>query len=166
MDIVRVESHQITMTEDYEYLYAGEPFTGTGFKIYKDLILHETNYVMGAKSGLARRWYPESTQLYYELFYRNNSLHGMQKYWYAYGQRKSFQIMDSGILVKGVVWNQSCEVVGVYRISERDWTLRLLSKGNQLTDCLNSRPDQTEEEQEIEKAMRENSHLIGYWPLD
>ena len=105
----------LVMTEDYVFLYKGEPFTGLAYESYQGLRLSETRYEKGAKQGLARRWYPGTEQLYYELHYAQNTLHGINRKWYENGQLKNESREEYGVTLWRSTWDQQGEQLESYR---------------------------------------------------
>lgn len=111
---MEIEQSGLQMTEDYEYLYQGRPYTGLAYKDYRGKRLHETRYENGYKQGLARRWYPDSEQIFYEYHYDHNSLHGINREWYENGQLKTESHEEHGETISSTTWDQHGEVVETY----------------------------------------------------
>lgn len=113
-----VDDSEITMTEDYEYLYQGEPFTGIAVEYYEGFLLGEENYRDGMLHGLAKRWHLESEQLASLKSYENNAVVGVRKEWYESGQLKLEEEIEEGIALRRTVWDQFGDVVEEYRVEE------------------------------------------------
>jgi antitoxin component YwqK of YwqJK toxin-antitoxin module len=114
---MEIESSQLTMTEDYVYLYQGQPFTGLAYETYQGRRLSETHYEQGFKQGLARRWYPGTELLYYELAYVQNVLHGTNRKWYENGQLKIESQEEQGVTLWRKTWDQQGELIEDYGAS-------------------------------------------------
>lgn len=118
--MLEIDISELVMTEDYEYLYRGQPFTGLAIKTYAGKRLSETRFENGLKQGLARRWYPETELIYYEYSYDHNSLHGINRVWYENGQLKSESEEAHGITLRRTTWDQTGDVVESFELDPSD----------------------------------------------
>ena len=115
-----IDANDLVMTEDYEYLHQGQPFTGVAVATLNGHRLTEEHFEDGCKHGVSRRWFEDSDQLQSERWYRENTMHGISRDWYESGQLKSESHDEHGITVKRTTWNQFGEVVEEYVLSSDD----------------------------------------------
>ncbi|TNE51172.1 MAG: hypothetical protein EP343_03535 [Deltaproteobacteria bacterium] len=113
-----VSMSDLHMTEDYEYLHEGKPYTGVAIEHFEGHPLHEMTFLNGLAHGPERRWYPESAQLRSAHTNINGAAEGEKRVWYENGQRKSVAMIEEGILITQTVWNQQGEVVEEYRVED------------------------------------------------
>lgn len=163
MTELRVDNSEVMMDEDYCYFYKGQPFTGISNKFYEGKLLSETTFLDGSKNGLSHRWYFATDQLYYELNYKNNTLHGLQKYWYENGQLKSLELIEGGYTLKAILWDQQGEIVRVYRLMETDPLFKSwqLSRGSTAKDIIDM--EISSEIMEMDEIINNHQYLLGSW---
>ena len=118
--MLRINDDDLTMTDDYCYLYQGGAFTGIAVRTFEGQVLSEYTYHNGARAGRCRTWDYEEGYLERDAFMRGNALHGMAQEWYEFGQRKSLKQYEHGICTRGLTWDQFGNVVEVYRLTEAD----------------------------------------------
>ena len=116
----RVNDDDVTMTDDYCYLYQGAPFTGIAERILNGQRVSEYTYRNGSRAGRGRVWDYEEGYLKQDAIYSGNAIHGMDQCWYENGRRKSLQKIEHGVCTKGITWDQFGQIVDIYVLDESD----------------------------------------------
>lgn len=124
--MLEIDDALIEVTEDYTYLYQGEPFTGIGHVKLDGQLIRETTYLQGAKEGLERDWDVDTGQLLSEQNFVNNVPEGLSQSWYENGQLKSQMENELGITVRRKVWDQQGNLVEDYTLEPTHYLYKLL----------------------------------------
>lgn len=127
----RVNTDLIEFTDDYVYLFNGQPFTGIGYETNdQGLVISEMEFQSGMQHGTTRGFYP-SGQVKREAQYQHNTLDGFVRDWSENGVLEREEEYEKGVCVRRKVVDSSGQLVLSYELSENDpqyETLQLLRK--------------------------------------
>ena len=129
----RVSFEELEPSEDCLLMhYAGEPFNGVAFESDDGILVSETNFLGGQKSGVSREW-SSTGRLVREQHFALNSLHGQSLEWYENGTLKLKGNYELGICIHEQEWDANGNLIREYRIDEEGpqfLTLQKLRKSN------------------------------------
>jgi antitoxin component YwqK of YwqJK toxin-antitoxin module len=127
--MLRVDYDELEPSDDFLLMdYDGQPFSGVAFENDGDgVLVAETSFVEGQKSGLSREWSSSGTVVR-EQWFALNSLHGPSREWYDNGAPKCDGHYELGICVKEQAWDTNGNVIKDYRIDEGGGQFATLKK--------------------------------------
>ena len=125
MEFVINESQLEQGSKPEEYLYLGEPFTGTAVETRGDgRIIWRCEFVNGMKNGLERE-FNQSGLLIEEVTNRNNFPHGYWRVWHPSGVLKQEELLQYGVRLSGKYWSEEGVLVREFEIDADSFEYRL-----------------------------------------
>ncbi|UQV47774.1 hypothetical protein KIV45_13680 [Janthinobacterium lividum] len=115
----RVDYEALEPSEDFLLMcYTGKPFSGVAFENDSNgILITETSFIDGQKSGISRQW-SAASRLILEEWFALNALHGTAREWHDNGARKSDGHYELGICIQEQVWDAQGTLLKDYRIDE------------------------------------------------
>ena len=114
---LRVRDDELDYDDELIYTFRGGRFTGIGYEDVPGRGVSEVSYQDGLQDGPARDWYPSGV-LKGESIYRRNLLHGHVREFRENGTLILDKEYEYGILVRGVEYNDSGDMISSSSLTE------------------------------------------------
>lgn len=108
------------------YYYQGIPFTGQAVGCFPDDTLsYETTFINGLHDGIQKRWYP-SGKLEAVYHFLKGGGHGTNQEWYESGKIRKEEIIEFGVKIQRIEWDEQGNVTEKYILKESDPVYEIL----------------------------------------
>src|SRR5262245_39507963 len=118
--MIKVSTDDIEFTDDYTYLWNGQPFSGIGIELDEvGTLVSETEFQDGMQHGTTRSYYP-SGRVKREAQFENNTLHGFLRDWAEDGLLEREEEYERGVCIRRKLRDQAGELSLCYELNEND----------------------------------------------